>query len=94
MGYAEAGSNQATNPKLNAQASRIEHDVELLKTLIGTVERTTERVVHHARALGYFEPSPEAKTQAPTPVITTLADALQALTRAIDHCSGSLNVFD
>lgn len=75
-------------------ASRIEHDVELVKTMTENVERTTERVVRHARTLGYFEPPSGGKVDAPTPVVTTLSDALQALGRAIDHCSGSLNVFD
>lgn len=74
--------------------SRIENDVETLKTLTRHVEITTERIIRHARSLGYFEPPADPKTQAPTPVVTTLADALQTLGRAIDHCSGSLNVFD
>lgn len=74
--------------------SRIENDVEVLKNLTGRIEMTTERIIRHARSLGYYEPTPDAKTQAPTPVITTLADALGALDRALDHCSGSLNVFD
>jgi len=79
----------------NAQAmSRIESDVETVKIVIGRIEGTTDRIVRHARSLGYYEPTPDAKTSAPTPVITTLADALQALDRAIDRCSGSLNVFD
>lgn len=75
-------------------ASRIESDVETLKNLTSSVETTTERIIRHARALGYYEPTPESKGQAPEPVIMSLANALQALGRAIDHCSGSLNVFD
>lgn len=74
--------------------SRIENDVETIKRMAGRVEMIRERVIRHARALGYYEPTPEAKVAAPTPVITTLADALQSLDREIDHCSGSLNVFD
>ena len=85
------GINQAATER---SATRIEQDVELVKTMTGYVERTTERIIQHARAMGYFEPPGDAKTNAPTSVITTLADALQALSRAIDHCSGSLNVFD
>jgi hypothetical protein len=88
---------EVAGPGKDRPASRIEHDVEVLKTLTGKVEHTTQRIIHHARALGYFEPPSDAKAQAPTtptPVITTLADAIQALDRAIDHCSGSLNVFD
>jgi|HubBroStandDraft_6_1064221.scaffolds.fasta_scaffold00050_92 hypothetical protein len=74
--------------------SRIENDVELVKTMTNQVESTTDRIIRHARSLGYFEPPSDTKASAPTPVITTLADALLALSRAIDHCSGSLNVFD
>lgn len=83
----QAASNVRSN-------SRIENDVEFVKNLTGGVEMTTERIIRHARSLGYFEPPTDAKAQAPTPVVTTLADALQALSRAIDHASGSLNVFD
>ena len=86
-----SGINQAVTER---SASRIEHDVELVKTMTGFVERTTEQIIQHARAMGYYEPTPESKVNAPTPVITTLADALQSLSHAIDHCSGSLNVFD
>lgn len=74
--------------------TRIESDVESVKQMTNQVEITTERIIRHARSLGYFEPLSDAKAQAPTPVVTTLADALQALDRAISHCSGSLNVFD
>jgi hypothetical protein len=74
--------------------SRIEADVDLVKSMVTHVEQTTSRIVRHARALGYFEPPSDAKVATPMPVITTLADALQALGRALDHCSGSLNVFD
>lgn len=74
--------------------SRIENDVELLKKLTVEVENVTARVMRHARALGYFDPPSPATQGAPTPVVTTLADALHALSREIDHCSGALNVFD
>lgn len=74
--------------------SRIENDVEHVKALTVSVDMTTDRIVRHARSLGYFEPPEDAKATAPTPVVTTLADALQALNRAVDRCSGALNVFD
>lgn len=77
-----------------AAMSRIETDVETVKAMIDRLESTTARIVRHARVLGYYEPTPGPAVSAPTPVITTMADALQALGRAIDHCSGSLNVFD
>ena len=88
------GINDARNSTQDHPASRIESDIELLRKFTGQVELTTERIIRHARAMGYFEPAEDARASAPTPVITTLAGALQALSRAIDHCSGSLNVFD
>lgn len=92
MDYAKgvAGNSVERSP------SRIENDVSSVKAMTDRVERTTERIMRHARSLGYFEPPSEGKLTAvaPTPVVTTLADALQALDRAIDYCSGSLNVFE
>lgn len=79
---------------INTAASRIENDVEALKRMVGRVEVIMERTIRHARALGYYQPQPEDAKIAPTPVITTLADALQALDRAIDNASGALNVYD
>lgn len=74
--------------------SRVEQDVGQIKTMTEHVERTTERIIRHAHMLGYFEPPSDAKTPAPTPVVTTMSDAISELSRAIDHCSGALNVFD
>lgn len=87
---------EKSNPvsSVSIPASRIESDVELMKAMAQRVEDTTSRIIRHARSLGYFEPPSDAKTGAPMPVVTTMADALQALSWAIDHCSGSLNVFD
>ena len=90
MAYAEAGSIAKTDRPV----SRIENDVEFVKRLTVTVENTTNRIIGHARALGYFEPPQDTKASAPTPVVTTMADALRTLDHAIDHLSGSLNVFD
>ena len=87
------GMNQGAAAE-NRVASRIEQDVEQVKSMTERVHRTRERVVRHARALGYFEPPADAKVSAPTPVITTMADALRELDQAIEHCSGALNVFD
>jgi hypothetical protein len=84
----------STGQAANAVASRIESDTEAVKTMVSHVDIISERIVRHARSLGYYQPTPDVKVSAPSPVITTLADALQALNRAIDNCSGSLNVFD
>lgn len=87
--------NQAKNSLATERAmSRIDNDVTTLKGMIERVEVITSRVVRHTRTLGYFEPPSDAKAEGPQPVITTLADAINALDRALDHCSGSLNVFD
>jgi hypothetical protein len=86
-------SNQQT-AEAPRPASRIENDVEQVKVLSGRVDAITDRIIRHARALGYFEPTPDMKVAAPTEVITTLADALRELDRKIDRAGGSLNVFD
>lgn len=74
--------------------SRIDNDVNTIKNMAERIEGVTHRIIRHARTMGYFELPKDAKAEAPTPVIITLADALTALDRAVDHCSGSLNVFD
>lgn len=78
----------------NRSLSRIEADVESVKRMTSSVELLTERVMRHARSLGYFGAPDDPKESGPTPVITTLADALSALDRAITTAGGSLNVFD
>lgn len=89
------GITQSEQTK-NSVASRAETDVENVKAMVNKVEIITDRIVRHARTLGYYEPTSEAKgnASAPSPVITTLADALRTLSAAIEHCSGSVNVFD
>jgi hypothetical protein len=82
------------NVKVERSLSRIDNDVEMIKRLVERTESTTQRIIRHARSMGYFELPKDSGQTAPTPVVTTLADALQALDRAIDHCSGALNVFD
>lgn len=83
----------STLNKVDRAASRIETDIETLKSLTNRVETCIERVIKHARSLGYYESTPTTGA-APTPVVTTMADALRALDTAVDHCSGALNVFD
>ena len=91
MEYASTG--RAGQPANSVAGSRIEQNVEQVKEMALALDRSTDRIIRHARALGYYEPTPE-KQSAPTPVITTMADALQALNYAIDRNSGALNVFD
>lgn len=87
--------NHPSNKLADRPTSRIENDVQAVKEMTVRLESITERIVMHARTLGYFEPASEAKQNpTPTPIISNLADSLRALDRALDHCSASLNVFD
>jgi hypothetical protein len=90
-GFSNQQAAEAPRP-----ASRIENDVEVVKALSCRVEAIADLIIRHARALGYFEPTPDQnlKMSTPTPVITTLADALRELDRTIDRASGSLNAFE
>jgi hypothetical protein len=98
MSMGNSSGNSGLNNYGVAEAtsrSRIQSDIDLIKSMTSQVEATSNRIVAHARALGYIEPPSDAKTGAnPQAVITTMADALRALDAAINHCSGSLNVFD
>lgn len=96
MDYAQQQQNYASQAGQlkDRPASRIENDVQSIKTMTNHVENITDRIIRHARSLGYYEPTPQPATAAPTPVVSTLSDALQALARAVDHCSDSLNVFE
>lgn len=87
---------ETASADVKRDVSRIETDVELVKSMGRMVAQTTERIMRHARALGYYEPPAPEKT-APlslSPAVISLADALMALDREINTCSGSLNVFD
>jgi len=75
--------------------SRIDNDIEMVKSMTVRVQTSTDRIVRHAHSLGYFEPSKgTAAIDTPRPVTTTLRDALSELERAIETNSGALNLFD
>jgi len=93
MGIANQGI-AANAPPPNKVMSRIDHDIERVKELTRRVNGTTERILMHARSIGYWSDPPSDKINQPAAVITTLFDALQELERAVDANSGSLNVFD
>ena len=87
MAYAEQAAEKSR--------SRIQADTQLVLEMVKRVEATRERIIAHARALGYFEPPPTIEAGAKvSPVSTTMADAIRDLDRALDHLAGSLNVFD
>lgn len=81
--------------RIERSMTRLDHDITRVKAMSISVIRIRDRIVDHARVLGYFEPPPQnPATSAPTPVVTTLTDALAELDREIDHLSGALNLFD
>lgn len=85
---------QASNKLSGGSLSRIDHDVNRVKEMTIRVRNVTERIIHHAHTLGYFAPPPSQPGTAPTPVITSLSDAIQDHDRGLDELSGSLNLFD
>lgn len=94
MGMISQGGPVNAAPPANKAMSRIDHDTERVKELTRRLNATTERILMHARSIGYWTDPPSDKVGQPAAVITTLFDALQELERAVDANSGSLNVFD
>lgn len=88
------GLKQSATPATERAASRIENDVERVKTMTSRVDIIVAGIVRHARSLGYYEPTPSAGNTAPSAVITTLSDALRELDRALDNGSEALNLFE
>jgi hypothetical protein len=80
--------------------SRIENEIDRMRSLIDIVNSSTSRITRHASSFGYFAPPPAQSVnlgcapQAPTAVAVTLTDVLDELARAIDSNSGALNLFD
>lgn len=74
--------------------NRIESNIETLKDQANRLEAMAESIAAHARSLGYFELSSNAKGESPTPVVTTMSDAIMAVQRAVDHCVSALGLFD
>jgi hypothetical protein len=86
MAYADAA---------RPEGSRIHTDIQRLRDMVDRVQSSKNRVMIHARALGYFQDVPTKLENAQIAKIsTTLADVLTDLDRALDELSGSLNVFD
>jgi hypothetical protein len=77
------------------QRSRIENDTKLILEAVERLQSIENRIFTHARSLGYFQDTPSSPVATkPTPVSLTLADAIADLDRAVNSCSGALNVFD
>jgi len=84
---------QQQGNSLAPKASRIDQTIEAVDSMTRTLERSTERIVMHARSLGYYEPPKDAQAT-PTAVVTTLSDAMEELARAVTRNSDALNLFD
>lgn len=77
-------------------ASRIDGQINRLKEMTETINNIQRRVERHARTLGFYDQpvEPTLSSSVPRPIISTLEDAILDLSHAIDHASGTLNVFD
>lgn len=84
------------SPAVNKTASRIENQTEMVKTLVRKIQRITDTNIQHAHQLGFYSPPSETKPSsgAPTPVTTSLDDAIRDLDQAVDHLDGSMNLFN
>lgn len=80
--------------RVDRPMSRIDNDVMTVKGFTQRTRDVSERIIRHAQTLGYYNPQPSTSTTGPTPIITTLSDALMELDRAMDELSGALNLFD
>ena len=85
---------QAT--RVDRPISRIDGLVQQTKMMTDRVRSTTERIVRHANALGFFSPESRASDvpMPPQPFITSLEDALREHDRALDELAAALNLFD
>lgn len=94
MSY-DSSSSLGQAARVDRPMSRVDALVQQTKLLTDRVRNNTERVIRHTQTLGFFNPPPaNAATSAPTPVITTLEDALRDLDRALDEHAAALNLFD
>lgn len=94
MGY-DASLGQQASAKTTKTATRIEGQVENVKALTRRIVRITDTNIEHAHQLGFFSPPPSngSIAGAPTPVISSLDDALRELTMAVDNLDGSMNLY-
>ena len=92
---ADYGSNlQQAGQQGTDKISRIQADTSALLTMVQRLKACEARVARHAMSLGYFQATPETGNAKPTPVSTTMVDALADMDRAIDSLSGALTLFD
>lgn len=78
----------------DAPMTRIDSQIEQLKGMADRLARLTATNVHHARQLGFFEPPKKEPGEIPTPVVSSMEDAINQLQREIDHLDGSMNLFN
>ncbi len=90
---ADYGNSTIAAPSAE-KGSRIQSDTHRLMEMVNRIKTSEQRIVRHAMSLGYYSPQPESAGNKPTPVSSSLADALSDLDRALDGLSGALNLFD
>ncbi len=76
------------------KGSRIQSDTHRLLEMVQRIKSSEQRIVRHAMSLGYYSPQPESAGNKPTPVSSSMADALSDMDRAVDGLSGAINLFD
>jgi uncharacterized protein YdeI (YjbR/CyaY-like superfamily) len=74
--------------------SRVDNDVQRLRDTAENLRGTLNRLMRHAKTLGYWSPVPETASNKLASVPTTLHDAIEDLQRAEKELSAALNVFD
>lgn len=78
----------------DAPMSRIDNQVERLKSLKRQLEIIEARVMRNARSLGFFVDSPAPANSTISPVISDVETALNELEQQINNVSCALNVYD
>lgn len=84
----------ATNA-IGKTASRIESQIETVKILTQRISRITNINIEHAHQLGFYSPpAPMPSANTPTPVVSSLVDAITDLDQAVEHLDESMNLFN
>lgn len=74
--------------------TRIEVQIETLKSLSNRIQRLTNDNIMHAHQLGFFAPNgPEKDPPTPIPVTTSLDDAIRELTMSVEKLDNSMGLF-
>lgn len=88
--YDERNAQITTKP---APASRVDRAIVMVNESTGRIRRSTDRIIAHAKALGFYEEPPAP----PAPVATNpsnMSAALNALENAVNELDVCLDLFD